>query len=149
MQPRVSLLVVGVLIFLASSLTASAETQGDDLLGRYWFPDKTGQVELLREGDRYVGRVVAYDEPEQLDENNPDPALQGRRFVGIDMFWDFRFDPGEGQWVDGRIYDGNSGSTYACYLWFEDGDTSVLWARGYIGISLLGRTERFERVTTP
>ena len=47
----------------------------------------------------------------------------------------------------GTIYDGDSGKTYNCTLWFENGDTAQLSARGYVGISLFGRTEVFTRVT--
>jgi len=31
-------------------------------------------------------------------------------------------------------------------LWFDDDDFGILRARAYIGLSILGRTERFERV---
>ena len=141
--PRI--LFIGLLLTLPP-VAAAAETGADAVLGRYWLPDRDGQIEIYEAGGLYRGKVVAYDVAGQLDEKNPDPKRRSRPFVGIDMFWDFRFDPSEKQWVDGRIYDANDGSTYSCYLWFEDGDPSVLWARGYIGVSFLGRTEKFDRV---
>jgi len=95
----------------------------------------------------YTGRVIAYDNPDALDKHNPDLALAKRKFVGIEMLSNFKYDPGENQWLDGTIYDGDSGKTYSCTLWFEQGKPNELRARGYIGISLLGRTEVFQRVT--
>ena len=46
-------------------------------------------------------------------------------------------------WEDGTILDPKSGKTYSCYITFEDENT--LKVRGYIGFSLLGRTQKWIR----
>lgn len=148
---RYVVLVSTLFVLLASPLAfgAEAEIKANDLLGRYWFPDRSGQVELFEKDGKYFGKVISYNVEGQLDSSNPDPELQKRPFVGIEMFSDFEFDADDGHWVDGTIYDADSGTTYSCDLWFEDGDLSTLWARGYIGISLFGRTESFARAKEP
>ena len=130
---------------LLAVTAAHAEPLANDVAGRYWLPDRDGQIEIALRDGRYFGTVVAYDEPDQLDELNPDPQLQARTILGLDLFESFRFD-GEERWVGGTIYDARSGSTYDCEMWFEGSDRSLLWARGYVGIPLFGRTESFERV---
>lgn len=142
------MLATMVFWLLAGGLTASASTvvRADALLGRYWLPDHDGQFEIYEREGRYFGRVISYDVPGQLDDANADPALRSRPFVGIDMFAGFRFDAAEGRWTGGTIYDGKSGKTYDCNLWFEAGEPHILQARGFIGFAFLGRTERFERV---
>ena len=45
---------------------------------------------------------------------------------------------------DGEILDPNSGSVYSCYIEMEN--TDKLKVRGYIGFSLLGRTQYWYRV---
>ncbi len=139
-----------MVVLLGLVLPALAPAVGwageSDVLGRYWLPDRDGQFEIYRQGGRFFGRVVAYDVEGQLDEKNPEPALRSRPFVGIDMFQSFRFEPDSGRWVDGSIYDASSGTTYDAYLWFEEDRPDVLLGRGFVGFSLLGRTERFERV---
>lgn len=50
---------------------------------------------------------------------------------------------GDGRWSVGQIYDPNSGKTYSCKLKLIDRNT--LYVRGYIGISLIGRTETWRR----
>ena len=136
-----------VLCLLLMISTAIADSYGDRVLGRFWLPEKDGQVEIYRQGDKYFGRIVSYDVAGQLDEKNPDPDLRKRPIVGIDLLADFRYDEEGARWFDGTIYDAKSGKTYKCRLWFEDDDSGALWARGYIGISLLGRTELFQRVS--
>lgn len=49
----------------------------------------------------------------------------------------------EGKYSDGQIYDPDSGKTYDCMMWLEGLKLKV---RGYVGVSLFGRTETFERV---
>ena len=46
-------------------------------------------------------------------------------------------------WEDGTILDPKSGKIYSCYITLEDENT--LKVRGYIGFSLLGRTQKWIR----
>jgi uncharacterized protein (DUF2147 family) len=47
-------------------------------------------------------------------------------------------------WEDGEILDPNNGSTYSCYIELEN--DNKLKVRGYIGISIVGRTQYWYRV---
>jgi uncharacterized protein (DUF2147 family) len=60
-----------------------------------------------------------------LDAANPDPALRRRPLVGVAMISGFRrAEPG--RWVDGRIYDPDSGKTYKSKMSMTaDGKLSV------------------------
>ena len=135
-----------LILLLFSLAPATLRADESELLGRYWLPDRDGQFEIYRKGELFFGRVVAYDVAGQLDEENSDPALRSRPFVGIDMFQSFHFEPSSGRWVDGSLYDASDGKTYDGYLWFEEDEPNTLMGRGFIGVSLFGRTERFERV---
>lgn len=125
---------------------AEPTSSADAILGKWWFPKRDGQLEVRCENDAYFGKVIAYDKPGQVDEHNPDPKLRDRPFVGIEMLADFKYDPNDQKWVEGTIYDGESGKTYKCTMWFENNNQDRLNVRGYIGFSFLGRTEIFERV---
>ena len=61
------------------------------------------------------------------------------------VFWDMKND-GDNQWSGGKILDPENGKTYKCKLWFEEGNDNQLNMRGYIGISLLGRNQQWQRV---
>jgi uncharacterized protein (DUF2147 family) len=141
------LLVVALLVMSGLRAMAEERPARDAVLGKWWFPKKNGQFEIKKANGIYSGRVIAYDDPDALDKHNPDPALAKRKFVGIEMLSNFQYDPARNQWSEGTIYDGDSGKTYSCTLWFEKGKPNELRGRGYIGISLLGRTEVFQRVT--
>ena len=79
------------------------------------------------------------NQEERLKE--PNPALRERDVLGVELFTNFIFK--DGTYEDGKIYDPESGKTYDCKMSFSGKSLKV---RGYIGITLFGRTEMFERI---
>jgi len=61
--------------------------------------------------------------------------------LGLEILKNFKYK-GTNEWTGGRIYDPKNGKTYSCNMRLE-GDT--LKVRGYIGISVLGRTTVWTR----
>ncbi len=51
---------------------------------------------------------------------------------------------GDNEWEDGTIYSPDNGKTYSARATLTDENT--LEARGYLGISLLGRSQTWQRV---
>ncbi len=119
-------------------------TDKNDCVGLFWSPDKDGKIQVYEKEGKYYGKLVWSERPEELDTENPDEKLRSRKKVGLDLFYDFVFDPDDDEW-NGMIYDPQSGNTYKCNMWLiEDG--KILKVRGYIGFSWIGRTEEFERI---
>jgi len=117
-------------------------TKPDDVIGKFWTPEKDGTIEVYKAGSKYYGKIVTGKDP-QKDFKNPNLKLRNRDVIGMEFMFDFVFD-GNQTWDNGRIYDPNSGTTYKCKMWLtENNDLKI---RGYVGFSLLGRTEEFERI---
>lgn len=134
----------------ACCLLATAAALGADpalVEGTWLNGDGDGWIELAIEDDQLVGRIAGSpDDPEgrrpaRQDVRNPDPALRSRRLLGLVILSGFRRD-GD-RWTGGRIYDPNSGNTYRGTITVVDRDTLSL--RGYVGISLFGRSENWKR----
>lgn len=119
--------------------------------------DPYSHVEISEADGKYGGRIAwlshpLYDEdgPEagqpKHDRNNPDEDLRDRPLVGLEMMHSFRFDEGDGKWVDGRIYDPKKGKEYRCKLTMKDIDTLEIY--GYIkaGFVKLGRNTTWKRL---
>jgi uncharacterized protein (DUF2147 family) len=125
-----------------------ANTNPDDIVGVWLNADGRGQIQIYKQGNTYFGKIVwikeANDEKgnPKLDEHNPDKALKSKPLLGSMVLRNFSYDGGE--WNGGRIYDPQNGKDYKCYLKLKDFRT--LGVRGYIGFSLLGRTEVWTRV---
>jgi hypothetical protein len=110
--------------------------------------DGDGWIELTIADGELRGRIIGSpddplnEKPSRLDLENPDEALQNRPVRGLTILTGFRAD-GDGRWTGGRVYDPNSGHTYRGTISMLDSDTLKL--RGFIGISLFGRTEIWKR----
>ena len=76
------------------------------------------------------------------DRNNPDPKLRDRPIVGLEFMHGFTYS-GKKRWENGKVYDPENGKTYKCKLTLVS--TNRLDVRGFIGISLIGRTEVWAR----
>ena len=95
---------------------------------------------MYKKGDRYFGRSI-WTLNQRKDTENPDSKLKNRNLLGLDLLTNFSYD--DGVYTDGQVYDPANGKTYSCKISFSGSNLKV---RGYIGISLFGRTEIFERI---
>jgi len=147
-----------LLAVLAALLVFGATARGDDrdaILGAWNTTSNRSVVRILKRGDRYFGQIVSLSEPNwplddkpgmggkaKTDRNNPNAELRGRTIAGIEFMSHFVY-AGKGLWEDGKIYDPEVGKTYNCKMMLVA--TNRLEVRGFIGISLLGRTATWTR----
>jgi len=139
-----NVLIIVVPSFLLAFAHIAAQTKSavaDQVIGTYWSPKKDAKISINKNGNEYFGKSIWVAKPRQ-DYKNPDAILQSRPVLGIELLSHFKFD--DGSYTDGIIYDPESGNTYKCKMTIEG---KYLKVRGYIGISLFGRTEFFERLT--
>ena len=137
-------------VFISGNLLAQSY-KADDIIGIWFNEEKDAKVEIYKENGKYYGKVIWLNEPNEpatglpkLDDENDDESLRSRPVMGLILVKDFNYD-GDGLYEDGEIYDPKNGSTYSCYMEFESMDK--LKVRGYIGISLIGRTTYWTRTT--
>ncbi len=71
-----------------------------------------------------------------------DGDRKNKPIKGMVILWGLEKDGNE--WSGGQILDPNSGKQYKCSMKMNGND--ILEVRGYLGISLLGRTQTWERV---
>jgi uncharacterized protein (DUF2147 family) len=127
-------------MLMAASFANSNSGAADKIIGVYWSPKKDAKIEIYKKSDTYFGKSI-WTETKRKDLKNPNPSLRDRELLGTDLFTNFVYK--DGTYEDGKIYDPESGKTYDCKISFNGKSLKV---RGYIGISLFGRTETFERI---
>jgi uncharacterized protein (DUF2147 family) len=125
-----------------------AQTISDSVLGTWFNGSKESKIEIFKCNDRYCGRIVWLKEPNnaeglpKIDKNNPDTKLQNRPVLGMVLMRDFIYG-GDNVWDKGEIYDPKSGKTYSCKMALVN--PNRLDVRGFLGISLIGRTDTWTR----
>jgi uncharacterized protein (DUF2147 family) len=126
------------------------QKEADRLIG-VWAPSNgRALVKVQNIAGKYYGRIVKLKEPidpetgePKLDKNNPDESMRSTPLLGFRMLKDFVY-AGDDEWVEGTIYDPQSGSLYSCTIKMKkDGSLDI---RGYIGVKALGRTDVWTRI---
>ncbi|TAG56476.1 MAG: DUF2147 domain-containing protein [Cytophagales bacterium] len=117
-----------------------SQTNSDKVIGTFWTPQKDGKIQIYKRKDLYYGKIFEGKNPRK-DTLNPDKSLRNRPVIGLEFMYNFKFE--DDIYEDGKIYDPESGKTYSCKMWLEGDNLKI---RGFLGISLLGRTEFFERI---
>jgi len=138
-----------LLLCLFAVTKAFAQTpEADRILGVWLSEDKTGRIDVYKANDKYFGKLIwgktMYERDgttSRKDVKNNDKKLRSRNLKDMIMLYDFTYR--DGAWDGGQIYDPYSGKTYSCILKLKDGKLNI---RGYIGVSLFGRTSVWERV---
>lgn len=109
--------------------------------------DKTGVkrsvVRLVESGGQISGRIIeVYPQPgdtgicSKCPNNFKDKQIKGLRFL-----WGLK-KKNDNTWDDGTILDPKSGKLYRAKITL---DGNKLFVRGYIGFSLIGRTQIWTR----
>ena len=135
------------LMMLTLLPTALFAQNADAVTGIWLNEEKDAKIQIFRSGDTYAGELVwianAYEadgKTPRKDSKNPDAALRNRGLLNLVILNGFEFDDGE--WEDGKIYDPKSGKTYSSKMKLKG---NTLEIRGYVGVSLLGRTTVWTR----
>ena len=139
------------ILLLLGMLPWTALAQGATAAGLWTtFSDRSGQadglVRIVEVDGELRGTVVAVFSPPA-----PSPAplceecsgeLKNKPVIGMTILRGLRWDGAE--YSGGEILDPDDGNVYRCSMRLsEDGRT--LEVRGYIGIALFGRTQRWQR----
>ena len=136
-----------LLVIVNCSVPIYAQNK-DMILGKWLNPTGEGQIEIYKKADKYYGKLAWIKDPNdekgkpKTDIKNPNANLKSRPVLGLEILKNFVFEGGK--WTDGTIYDPKTGKTYACNLTMkENGHLNI---RGYVGISLIGRSESWRRI---
>ncbi len=134
------------------TLAVAGASPAPSLLGRWkTLDDKTGEaksiVSVYVESGELKARVDSLlplpgKDPNRVCEKC-EGERKGQRIRGMIVAWGLK--PKNGVWEGGRILDPVNGKIYRCRI-AADPDGKTLIVRGYIGISLLGRSQKWERV---
>lgn len=146
-----TIVTAAALTVVASIALAQDKTADPTLPVGVWrtVDDATGKpkslVQIWEQGGALYGKVIELIHP---PEPNPmcdkcKGADKDKPVIGMTVMRNLKRDGDE--WNGGTVLDPESGNTYKCYIEVLGGGKK-LKVRGFIGISLLGRTQYWYRV---
>ena len=120
-------------ILMAALLAAPS---ADSVVGTWNSPIKHGLIQVTKCGSTICGTLLNGDDiranPDARDANNSDPAQQGRKLKGLEIF--SGFTRGADGWENGKVYDPRKGKNYSGKITIKDANTLSL--RGCIFVPL-------------
>jgi uncharacterized protein (DUF2147 family) len=139
-------LAVGILLAGTAALAEAASPVGlwrtiDDATGK-----ERSLIRISEANGDYQGKVEKIferpgDDPKHLCKKCEDER-KDKPIIGMTILWGLKQQGKE--FSGGKILDPDNGKTYRCKMKLSD-DGKELEVRGYIGISLIGRSQTWHR----
>lgn len=145
-----------VIMFVAVFFNVTAKAEGN-LIGTWKQIEDQGvnkgkvasHIEIFEKNGLYFGKIVKLllDSPDKVCSKCTGD-LKNKPLVGMVIFKDMKktgsVDKESGaEYAGGTILDPDDNSTYKCKMWIKD---DVLTVRGFIGVSLFGRSAKWFRL---
>jgi uncharacterized protein (DUF2147 family) len=140
-----------LLFLLLAAFSLHNLSAQDQIVGKWkTIDDETGQpksiIEIYKKDGKYYGKII-----QLLTDKNSDGVCRtcegkykDKNIIGLVILKDLVFDADDQEWEDGTIMDPKNAKEYSVYLKLEG--PGKLKVRGYIGFSLIGRTQYWYRV---
>lgn len=126
------------LLFICLSSFLSAE----NIAGIWKKVDEPALIEIEVKKGVLNGKIAKVSDPKYVyDEQNPNKALRGEKLLGLTFIKGFQ-KKGD-TWSGGTVYDAYTGKVYKGKIWINKQGQLIM--RGYVGISALGKSVKFER----
>ncbi len=125
---RKSVIKTGIFVGVLFALLFTVRTEGNNpkeqepILGKWWMPDRSGQLEIFKCKNTFCGKIVwidkiAYDSA--FDLKNPVDSLRNRSLIGLQIMSDFK-QTKKNVWTGGTFYMPKEGKTVSPVLTLLD-----------------------------
>lgn len=140
---------LSLITILSIILCSFSGDNGEAITGIWYNQEKTSKIKVIKMNHKYFGKIVwlkvthdAKTGKPRTDIENPDASRRNEPLMNLTVLRRLNWDRGA-DYSDGLIYDPKNGKEYSCKAHLQDKNHMEL--RGYIGISLLGRTAVWDR----
>ena len=147
MVQRIAIAFVLCTLMLAG-LSKAAPPPKDKIEGLWFNAEQTAKVQIYKAVDgKFWGKIVWMKEPNKngkprTDDKNPKERLRNTPLINLPILRSFT-KKDDNTYDGGEIYDPKNGKTYSCTITYRN--DQELGIRGYIGISMIGRTTTWKR----
>jgi len=147
---HIIIIILALVLTIPAILFAQKVIDTERITGVWFNGEKTSKIEIFEtKSGAFAGRIIWLKEPNEngkpkVDKKNPDEKLQLRPLMDMVILTGLEAD-GKTKYKSGKIYDPKSGKTYSAKAELTNNNTLAL--RGFIGVSLVGRTDTWIRTT--
>ena len=137
-------------VFFSLSQVVIGTEKTDSIVGLWSNEERSALIEIFKSENKFYGKIVWLKEPldqktlkPKTDQRNPQQKKRNRKIIGIVILKDL-VRQNDNTWGNGTVYDPNTGKVYRSKVSISS-DGLRLTIRGYLGISIFGRTAIWSR----
>ena len=140
------------LFFLIYVAITNAQSSPDAIIGKWMTVQNNLEVEVYKQSENYKAKILWFNDNDdksrplrsRLDDKNPDRSLRSRKWLGMEVLKDLRYNSQNRQWEDGKIYDAKNGKEWDAVARITEGN--FLKVKGYWLLKFFSQTLTFKRV---
>lgn len=133
-----------ILILATKSIAAATPPQVHSPIGYWKTEEGKTKVHVYHCGENICGKIIDLKEPNDPVTNKPKADPSGTPMINMEIMKGFKKE-NETHWNDGEIYDPKEGKNYSAEFTVSE-DGKKLELRGYVLVTLFGRTQTWERI---
>lgn len=138
--------------YYRGNITVSSQHGNENaIIGRWITLQKNLAVEVYKKNNNYRAKIIWFKVEDttrpmntRLDEKNPDPALRNRKWLGMEVLHNLKYNSENEEWENGIIYDAKHGREWDSIAWINKG--GLLKVKGYWVFKFISETLTFEKM---
>lgn len=129
----------------------ATETNEDAILGKWMTLENNLEVEVYKKDNNFRAKIIWFKIEDKtrpmntrLDDKNPNPYLRNRKWLGMEVLRNLKYNAEANEWEDGIIYDAKHGKEWDSVAWINN--QGLLKVKGYWLFRWISETLTFRRV---
>ena len=134
-----------------SAFSVTTTNQEDAIIGKWMTVDNNLEVQVYRQENDFRAKVIWFKIEDttrpmntRTDDMNPNPKLRSRKWLGMEVLRNLRYNAADNEWTDGVIYDAKHGKEWDSVVWINK--NGLLKVKGYWVFRWISETLTFKRV---
>lgn len=123
----------------------------DAILGKWMTLGNNLEVQVYKEDNNFKAKIIWFKIEDttrpmntRLDEKNPNPKLRNRKWLGMEVLRDLKYNAEDNEWKDGIIYDAKHGREWDSMAWINS--QGLLKVKGYWIFRWISETLTFKKM---
>lgn len=130
----------------------SVVNNADAILGKWITVEHNLEVQVYKKDDNFQAKIIWFKIEDttrpmntRMDEKNPNPSLRTRKWLGMEVLRNLKYNEEDNEWEDGIIYDAKHGRYWDSVAWINK--KGLLKVKGYWVFRWISETLTFKRVS--
>ncbi|MGN6394991.1 MAG: DUF2147 domain-containing protein [Mucilaginibacter sp.] len=141
-----------IVVIFCSTVSSTAQTvkPAERICGKWENTEKSLIIRVYVEHNEFKAKILWYADTEGkpldywTDRHNPNPALRGRKILGMQILRKLEYHPKTNTWENGMVYDSRHGREWNASAYIDK--KGLMHVRGYWHFKFIGKTMTFFRV---